>query len=101
MPSATEYFLTVFENRNPQRATKAVLTSSEPFGSPAEAVSVRLTMTVAVKSVLVANEAERAVPEAVRLKRFSRRAESFECRLNEPFLVSRTLRDPKQGRQHL
>ena len=101
MPSATEYFLTVFENRNPQRATKAVSTSSEPFGSPAEAVSVRLTMAVAVKSVLAANEAERAVSGGVRSEHFSRRAEPLECRLNEPFLISRTLRDPKQDRLHL
>ena len=100
MPSATEYFLTVFENRNPQRAIKAVLTSSEPSGAPTRVLSARLTTAVAVIRP-AANEAERAVPEDVRLKRFSRRAESLECRLNEPFLVSRTLRDPKQGRQHL
>ena len=101
MPSAAEYFLTVFENRNPQRATKAVSTSSEPFGSPAEAVSVRLTMAVAVKSVLATNEAERAVPEDVCSKRSVWLSVKTGYRLNESFLVSRTLRDPKQYRSHL
>ena len=101
MPSATEYFLTVFENRNPQRATKAVSTSSEPFGSPAEAVSVRLTTAVAVKSVLAVHEAERAVPEDVCSKRSVWLSGKTGYRLNEPLPILRILRDPKQGRLHL
>ena len=65
-----------------------------------KAVSVRLTMADAIIRP-AANEAERAVSGGVRSEHFSRRAEPLECHLNEPFLISRTLRDPKQDRLHL
>ena len=100
MLSAAEYFLTVFENRNPQRATKAVSALSESSGLPSKAVSARLTTAVAVIRP-AANEAECAASEDVHSKRFSRRAEPLECRLNEPLPILRILRDPKQGRLHL
>lgn len=65
-----------------------------------KAALARLTTADAVIRP-VANEAERAVSGDVRSEHFSRRAEPLECRLNEPFLISRTLRDPKQDRLHL